>query len=223
MLTRYADWDYRLLLGLVGDRAARWPPVCNDLHALARAAGLTPPRNPEAAVTGPSAWQALMDNPTFDPSSKAYGPRGVLGDCLRPRPRHRRQATHADRRLSSTPDQKTYGTPTARSARRDEQPGPVPRAHAVPLSGGAPGDVREIGVDSGGLVHTWYIDGWVSVGTPTDLGLLSPTDQALPKASLPSGYGTAKMFGVGKNALTYDQIHRHSLRRLSVATGLRRP
>lgn len=45
---RYADWDYQLLRRLKGAGAASWPRVCHDLHALARAAGVTPPPNPRA-------------------------------------------------------------------------------------------------------------------------------------------------------------------------------
>lgn len=66
MLARYADWDYLLLIDLMGARASRWPAFCNDLHALARAAGITLPPNPRThhpaydAAWGRAVYEAAM-------------------------------------------------------------------------------------------------------------------------------------------------------------------
>lgn len=42
---RYADWDYQLLLDLVGEVPQGWPVKCNDVHARAAAARIRLPSN----------------------------------------------------------------------------------------------------------------------------------------------------------------------------------
>ena len=43
---RFADWDYQLLLDLVGEVPRSWPAQCNDVHARAAATRTRLPSNP---------------------------------------------------------------------------------------------------------------------------------------------------------------------------------
>lgn len=125
----------------------------------------------KATVSGPSTWQALIEN-GLDASARLYGSDGILGTKYLPYQRISIDRHQPIRAMAIDPDDKVYtwyenGTVSVGTS-FDLDAHLPPRSYRL-AEGKVPSDLQAVGIAPDSRVYAYYIDGTMSIGASRHL------------------------------------------------------
>jgi hypothetical protein len=152
-------------------------------------------------LTAAAVVKRAEESPSFAVTSKVYGASGVLGDIsytqaiLAGIDRHKPLVGFA-----ISPTDRVYGWYENQTVSWGNSHDLDATSHGAVAFALPPGksanDILAMAMSSSGAVYTYYIDGKLSIGTPTDLGATSPAGGPWLTFELPGGVGTSELLGV---------------------------